>query len=147
MIFVLALGNPLRGDDGVGPVIARELVEALGDEAEVVESHEVLPEHAELLARAEAAVFLDASVAGQPGEVRAGVLVARAPRPAVLHALTPEELVGMARAAFGAAPPAILVTVAGKEFGFVEQLSPEVEAAVPEARARAVALLARLPRR
>jgi len=142
VIWVLALGNPLRGDDGVGARLAEALAEALAGEAiEVVESHEVMPEHAEALAAAEVGVVLDASVSGTAGDVRAARVAGHAPRPALLHALTPEELVGMA-AAQGRAPPTILVTVAGKDFGFAEALSPEVEAAVPEALAQAMALVA-----
>lgn len=147
MILVLALGDRLRGDDGVGLTLARGLANALaGERIDVVESQQVLPEHADLLAGADAAIFVDTSVAGVPGEIRAGFVVPHTPRPAILHALTPEEVVGMARAVHGRAPPAILVTVAGKEFGFAEPLSPEVEAALPEAQARALALLAQVPR-
>ncbi len=146
MIVLLALGNTLRADDGVGARLARALADALAEPVEVVESQELLHEHADRIAAADAVVFADTSVSGAPGEVRATLLSARSPRPAVLHALTPEELIGLARALHGRAPPAILVTVAGKEFGFAEALSPEVEAALPEARARVLALLAAIPR-
>jgi hydrogenase maturation protease len=130
--LAIALGNAVRADDGVGFVIARALA-AHDPAVEIVESMEALPEHAEVVARAERVVFLDASVEGAPGEVRAVPVAPRVPHAAILHALTPEEVLGIARASHGRAPPAVLVTVAGGDFSFAERLSPEVEAAIPEA--------------
>jgi hydrogenase maturation protease len=130
--LAIALGNAIRADDGVGFVIARALA-AHDPAVEVVESQEALPEHAEVVARADRVVFLDASVLGAPGEVRATPVSPRTPNAAILHALTPEEVLGLARLSHGRAPPAALVTVSGADFSFAEGLSPEVEAAVPEA--------------
>ena len=145
MILVIALGNAYRADDGVGLALARRLAEAAPAgaalELEIVEAHGVLPEHADAIATADAVLFLDASVRGQPGEIRAGPLVPRAPRPAVLHALTPEDVLGIAQALHGRVPPAAMITVAGRDFAFAEALSPEVEAALPEALRRALELL------
>ena len=136
-ILALALGTPLRGDDAAGSAIARGL-EALLPGLEVVEATELLPEHAEAAARVDGVLFLDASVSGTPGEVRVALVAPRPARAAVLHALLPEEILGLARALYGRAPPAALVTVAGKDFAFGDGLSAEVEAALPEARRCAV---------
>ncbi len=138
MILALALGTTLRGDDGAGAAIARGLAELLPG-LEVIEASELLPEHAEAVASADGVLFLDASVSGTPGEVRVEPVAPRAARAAVLHALLPEEIVGLARALYGRAPPAALVTVAGKDFAFGEALSPEVQAALPAARRLAAA--------
>ncbi len=135
-ILAFALGNTIRADDGAGIALARGL-DALVPGLEVIEAQELLPEHADRLAGAAGVLFLDASVAGIPGEVRAARLVPRPARNALLHALTPEEILGLARTLHGRAPPAGLVTVAGRDFAFGEALSPEVEAALPLARERA----------
>jgi hydrogenase maturation protease len=132
MKLAIALGNAIRADDGVGFVVARALA-AHDPSVEIVESQEALPEHADAVARAERVVFLDASVVGAPGEVRSAEVVPRPPRVAILHALTPEEVLGLAFASHGRAPPAALVTIAGRDFSFAEGLSPEVEASIPEA--------------
>jgi hydrogenase maturation protease len=137
MILALALGTPLRGDDAAGSAIARGL-EAHLPGLEVIEATELLPEHAEAVAGAEGVLFLDASASGAPGEVRSEPVAARTARAAVLHALLPEEILGLARALYGRTPPAALVTIAGKDFAFGEGLSAEVEAALPEARRLAV---------
>ena len=136
-ILALALGSALRGDDGVGSAIARGL-EPLLPGLEVVEALELLPEHAEAVALSDGVLFLDASVTGAPGEVRAERIAPRAARAAFLHALLPEEILGLARALHGRAPPASLVTIAGRDFSFGEGLSAEVEAALPEARRAAL---------
>lgn len=135
-ILAFALGNTTRADDGAGIALARGLEDVVPD-LEVIEAQELTPEHAEALAGAAGVLFLDASVAGTPGEVRSAQLVPRAARVAILHALMPEEILDLARTLHGRAPPAGLVTVAGREFAFGEGLSPEVEAALPSAREKA----------
>jgi len=140
-LVVFALGNPIRADDGAGLAVARGL-DALLPDLDIVEAHELLPEHAEVLAAARGVLFLDASVAGAPGDVRASRLVPRTAREAILHALLPEEILGLARMLHGRAPPAGLVTIAGREFSFGDTLSPEVEAALPLAREKARELAA-----
>lgn len=132
-IVAFALGNTIRADDGAGIALARGLG-ALVPGLEVIEVQELGPEHADVLDGASGVLFLDASVAGTPGEVRASRIVPRPAREAIMHALMPEEILGLARALHGHAPPAGLVTVAGREFAFGEGLSPEVEAALPRAR-------------
>lgn len=142
MILLLALGNGSRGDDGVGVALGRALSARLPPGAShVVEAIQLLPEHAEVAARAQAVIFLDATVTGAPGEAHAHQLHVRTPREALLHALTPEEILGLARSTFGKAPQGLLVTVAGKDFSFVERLSEEVQAAVPAAVEKALSWL------
>ncbi len=135
-IVAFALGNPLRGDDGAGRAIAAGLP-ALVPGLEVVETLELLPEHAEEVAAADGVLFLDAAAEGPPGEIRTGPVAARGARAALLHALLPAELLGLAQALHGRAPPAALVTIAGADFSYRESLSPEVAASLPRARARA----------
>ena len=143
MILLLALGNGSRGDDGVGVALGRALAARLPPgAAHVEEAIQLLPEHAEAAARAEAVVFLDATVTGAPGEAHAHHVHTRAAREALLHALTPEEILGLARSAYGKSPQGLLVTVAGKDFSFVERLSDEVQAAVPLAVEKALSWLA-----
>jgi len=143
VILLLALGNGSRGDDGVGVALGRALAARLpAGSAHVEEAIQLLPEHAEAAARADAVVFLDATVTGAPGEVHAHHVNARSAREALLHALTPEEVLGLARLAYGKAPQGLLVTVAGKDFSFVERLSEEVAAAVPAAVEKAMHWLA-----
>jgi len=138
-ILAFALGNSARADDGAGLALARGL-EAFVPGLEVIVAEELVPEHADALAGAASVLFLDASIVGAPGEVRAERLVPLTAPPAVIHALMPEEVLDLARRLHGRAPPAGLVTVAGRDFAFGEELSPEVVAALPLAREKARAL-------
>lgn len=139
-ILAFAMGNTVRADDGVGHAVAQGLTELMPG-LEVVEVQELLPEHAEQMADADGVLFLDASVSGAPGEVRARSIVPRPARAAVIHALTPEEVVGLARVLHGRAPPAGMVTVAGRDFAWGEALSSEAQAALPLARIKAKELV------
>ncbi len=103
-ILAFALGNVTRADDGAGIALARGLENVVRG-VEVIEAQELLPEHADALAGADGVLFLDASVAGAPGEVRAARLVSRAARVAILHALMPEEILDLARTLHGRATP------------------------------------------
>ncbi len=140
-ILAMALGTTLRGDDGVGLALAAGLDELVPG-LEVVEASELAADHAEAVAAADGVLFLDASISGTPGEVQSSRIGPRTARAAVIHALTPEEVLGLARAQYGRAPPAAVVTISGRDFAFGDPLSAEVEAALPAARERARELVA-----
>lgn len=139
--LVLGYGNTLRRDDGAGPEVARR-VAALGmPGVDVIEAHQLLPEHAETLSRVERAVFVDASVEeGIAGvEVRP---IAAADEPALApHASDPPALLGLARLLFERAPEAWLVTIPGFDLGIGEGLSPAAQRACAEAVERIRELL------
>ena len=138
--LVLAIGNPLRRDDGA----AAAAVDGLGDDrgVAVVVRHQLAPELADAVAAARMVAIVDARQGGAPGSIAWRELrAADAAPPALAHALSPEALLALAAALHGARPPAWLVTVAGADFSFGEGLSPPVERALPELRARVAALL------
>ncbi len=131
-ILIIGIGNTLRGDDGAGQHAAYLLAEALvGEAVDVVACHQLTLELSEPLARAASAVFIDAEIGGDAGEIRVRPLV---PAGAELftHGLTPEILLSAALALYGRAPEAWLYTICGEDFGYKEQLSPAVDAAVKE---------------
>lgn len=129
--LVVGYGNPLRGDDGLGWHAAAALAAdpRLAD-ADVLARHQLTPELAEDIANARLAVLIDASLGDTPGRVSIRE-VAPASGPSWSHHLRPEDVVGLARALFGAAPQVFLVTVAGARFGYGTQLSPAVSDSLP----------------
>ena len=135
--IVLACGNALRGDDGIGLFLAHQLYGAICDaETEIVCSHQWLPEQAEDLSRAQVAVFIDASAAIAPGEIRIQPISGknRKTAGATTHSITPERLMSLARELFGAAPErAYLVTVGGASFEHGSEFSAPVRKAIPAA--------------
>src|SRR3954471_12797688 len=104
-ILVIGYGNPLRGDDGVGCVVAEELAKRLCDptsKIEVVACHQLTPEMAEAVAETRAVIFIDASVELRPGEVKVSKIMPDQFSPAAfVHTMKPAALLATASELFG----------------------------------------------
>lgn len=129
-LLVIGYGNPLRGDDGAGPEAACR-VERLGlPGVIVIESHQLLPEHAEVLSRHQRAVFIDAHIDLAREEIEISP-VAPAANPQIgSHASDPASLLALAKALYGHAPEATLIAIPARDFDLHEGLSPLTERAV-----------------
>jgi hydrogenase maturation protease len=139
MNLLIGYGNTLRGDDGIGPVVARRLAARIDrEDVAIMALHQLTPELVEPISRARAVVFVDACHAESPGLVRCvpvslptdGDPGARAGG-AFTHNVTPAALLAGAKMLYGAAPCAVLVTVSGGSFDFGESFSPPVAGVVP----------------
>ena len=143
-LLVLAYGNPLRGDDGVAWHIAQELGKTLHDPStEIAIHHQLTPELAERVSRAEVVIFLDAVAGNLPGFISLESVDA-APSDTVTwtHVLTPASLLALSRALYRKAPArALLLTVGGGSFEFADDLSDPVRRAIPEAVRKIVELV------
>ena len=69
--LILACGNTLRGDDGVGLWLAEWAEQRFSDQAgvRVIADHQWTPELAEDVARAQSVLFIDCSLASPPGAI------------------------------------------------------------------------------
>ncbi|WP_349570982.1 hydrogenase maturation protease [Azotobacter salinestris] len=148
-ILLLALGNPERGDDGIGPAVAARLHGRLppgvalrlcsGDVLGLVEEWRDL----------QALVCVDASTPqGEPGRIRRLDLAAdelfQEFSLTSSHGFGLAEAVGLARA-LGTAPPRMVVyAVEGSRFTVGTSLSGPVAAALDEVAARIFDELVRL---
>ena len=130
-LLIIGYGNPLRGDDGIGPAAADRLRNFWGNQSiDIVSLHQLTPELAEPISMAERIVFIDAAVGPVAGsilerEIDPGEL----PRVFTHHA-TPAGLLAMARSLYGRAPHATFLTVTGAQFDLGAGLSQPAEAAV-----------------
>ncbi len=132
--LIIGIGNPLRGDDGFGWHVIEQLRDrALGDSADLLACHQLTPEVAVQVAHSERVIFIDAARGEPAGEVRVervdGVNRLEA---ALSHRLDPPALIRYAKALFGRAPEAVLVSVKGAAYEFSENLSEAAMSAVPE---------------
>jgi hydrogenase maturation protease len=131
MALVIAFGNPLREDDGVGWAVA-EALQARG-RVTVLAVHQLGPELAEAVSGARTVVFVDARCDAPPGAVLSERLSPAPPRQDLNHVLDPRALLLYSQLLYGCAPEAAMVSVAGARFGFGHHLSPAVRRALPEA--------------
>ncbi len=122
----------MRSDDGIGCKAAAAIEKELGSaEVRIIAAHQLVPEMAEPVARAGRVLFLDASHAGAPGEIRCERTHRdREFQPAALsHDLSPGALLELAARYFQADPPAWLFTITGCNFELGESFSEPVQAA------------------
>jgi hydrogenase maturation protease len=130
-VLIVGYGNPLRGDDGFGWHAAERLRETLQDpEIEILTVQQLTPELMEPVSRAGKVIFLDAAATGEPGRLLVTpVEPAASLTAAFTHFATPGGLLAGARALYGAAPGAVLVSVAGADFGLGGEISDPVRRA------------------
>jgi hydrogenase maturation protease len=122
-VLVLAVGNPSRGDDALGPALA-ERIEAAGlPGVEVLTDFQLQVEHALDLVGRERVIFIDAGTGtSSPFEFRR-----LEPCPRFLHtshALSPEAVLATYERVQGGPPPeSWLLCVRGEKFELGEGLS------------------------
>jgi len=130
--LIIAYGNPLRGDDGLGWHVARLLAGiAPGRNAEVITCHQLMPELAQQISEAPTVVFVDAASEGPPGRLDWRRAEPKDGPAAFAHHVSPESLLDMAKKLYGHNPQAFVVSVVGETFACGEELSPAVRAALP----------------
>ena len=136
-ILIIGYGNPLRGDDAIGPIAAERLREIVSDpEVEILALHQLTPELMEPISRAARVIFIDATAAGEPGVFEERPVTADPHTGHFTHHSTPGSLLAGARALFGHAPDATLCTVGGEDFSLGEHLTPRTEKALLQVLAR-----------
>lgn len=122
-VIVIGYGNELRGDDAIGPQVARFVATWGAPGVRALAAHQLTPELAADLAGARAAIFVDARCA-EDGDAAVDVRsVAPRARRTSGHAGDPGDLLALAEMAYGAAPRAWLVSVPAINFGYGEDLS------------------------
>jgi len=133
-LLILGYGDPLRGDDGVGWHAAHRLLERSAElNADVMSCHQLTPELAEAVSRAERVIFIDARVGPTPGTVEVIEVFAGAPALSTFsHHLDPATLVALAQGLYGRTPEAWILTVTGESFADTDQLSASVQSSLPE---------------
>jgi len=136
-ILVIAMGNPLRRDDGAGMVAARLLRRRMRGAQRVrfITCRQLTPELAEPIGQVAHVAFLDASIALSPGHISwLPVRAAWRATDALGHQPRIESLLAMARMLYAHEPDAMVGAIGAMDLGFGRGLSPPVQ--------RAAALLA-----
>jgi hydrogenase maturation protease len=131
-VLVLAIGNPLRSDDGLAWHAADELTPVVSSsEIEIKKVHQLTLELSEDVSRAALVIFVDATESGHPGVLNCAQVMASAGESASSHHLTPDALLQLAATLYHARPNGFLVSLTGKCFDHGESLSLEIREAIP----------------
>lgn len=140
-VLVFAIGNPSRGDDAVGPLIAERLIAAGWPGVEVLVDFQLQVEHALDLEGRERVIFVDACV-DTDDDVVERPLVADSGFAHTSHALAPSQVLETYRRVTGREPPpACLLGIRAERFELGEGLSSVAERASVRAWGRLAELV------
>ncbi len=125
-MLVLAVGNPSRGDDAIGPELAARLEAAALPGVEVISEFQLQVENALDLVGRERVIFVDAGT-GTPAPYELRRVTAAADFLHTSHAISPESVLATYERLHGApAPEAWVLCVRGESFELGAPLSGAV---------------------
>ena len=123
-LLVLAVGNPSRGDDALGPMLAQRLDDAGLPGVEILIEYQLQIEHALDLQERELVIFVDAGTGATPAPFELREPAACAEFLHTTHALSPEAVLATYERVVGPRPPrALVLCVRGESFELGEPLS------------------------
>lgn len=140
--WVLAYGNPQRGDDGIGPFVGEKLRRHFGNDATVGIC--TLPQLdmalLEEVQEADYLIFVDACKTGKrKRHLQWSVVEPELNGWAIeSHHLAPRTFLGLLQLLYERRPMAWMVAVPGYRFGLHERLSPEARLGAERAAAQIV---------
>ncbi len=135
--LILACGNTLRGDDGIGPWLAHWAKKrfSANPAVTIISRQQWTPELAEDIARAQAVLFVDSSAASEPGAIQLVPVAPAAGHPALAtHHVDAPQLLALAHELYGSWPRAVfLLTTGAGATNLGEEFSEPVKRALPAA--------------
>ena len=135
--LILACGNTLREDDGIGPFLAQWAEERwrADERVRVLCDHQWTPDMAHEIAAAETVIFIDCALDQAPGQIMLRELSSASLKPGlVTHHLGAAELLSVAQELYGKRPRrSCLLTIGAGSIELGEGLSPAVREALPDA--------------
>jgi hydrogenase maturation protease len=137
--LILACGNTLREDDGIGPHLAHWATEHWSSDPRirVISCQQWTPDLAVDIAAAHSVIFLDCSIDAAPGHVDLQpVQPAASQFTLATHHSSAPSLLALARDLYNATPhTALLLTIGAYSLELGDVLSGTVQAALPRATA------------
>ena len=133
--LIIGIGNPDRGDDAAGRLVAARLREQLPGEARVVESEGEATQLLACFAAADQVILVDAALSGAAPGTITRFAADEAPLPAArfgisTHGFGLAEAIELARTLGRLPRRCVVYAIEGRNFAPGDRLSPGVEAAV-----------------
>src|SRR6266567_6718731 len=114
--LILACGNTLRSDDGIGPWLADWAADHFASNAQVrtIIRQQWTPDLAEDIASANSVLFVDCSVESAPGQIHLTAVHPAQPNPGLAtHHTGAPELLALAHELYGTTPAISLLLTIG----------------------------------
>ncbi len=131
-LVIIAVGNPSRADDALGPILL-ERISAQWPHLTTVVDFQLQVEHALDLQAADQVLFIDAAM-GLEQPFRFSAITPQTDNALLSHALSPKAVLEVLQRITGqAAPPSFLLAVRGSEFELGQPLSEPATVALQAA--------------
>ena len=131
-ILIVAYGNPLRCDDGIGwhaaELLRRELTPSL---ARIICTHQLAPELAEAACHADIVIFVDAACDQEPGRIACSKIRPDPEAASFSHQLSPEQVIALCQQLYAHCPRCYTVSVVGEFFDHGDTLSATLANSLP----------------
>jgi hydrogenase maturation protease len=131
-VLVIGYGNPLRGDDGVGQVVARAILEWQVPNVKVLTLHQLTPELADDLAQIDTVYFVDACMDTTLEHPRVREISSNYTARSASHYSSPRDLITVAKRLYGCTARAYTIEVPAESFELSEGLSVKAQKGVRE---------------
>ena len=133
-VVIIGIGNTLRQDDGLGPIVVERLRSLLNDSrVELLSPPSLTPELAASIWKARRVIFVDASEVLAPGEIEhRSVECDERADISLVHFLTPEALLVWTGRLYGCVPLAEIWLMGVEQTGLSEELTPTVAGKLDE---------------
>jgi len=131
--LVIAYGNRLRGDDGVGPAAGDIVKSWQTPGVKVLIVQQLLPELIEEMKHAARVLFVDGAINVSNSAYIGSIVVPKKSRRSLGHHELPANLLALLRDLEGRAPEAWLLTISASSFEHGEQITPLAEKCLKEA--------------
>jgi len=124
-ILVIGYGNTLRGDDGVGYLVAETVAGWQVPTLRSLAVHQLLPELAEVMAEVDIVIFVDAIRIGDPTSAKIAIEPLSTEGDATIgtHRFSPQSLLSLSQQLYNANPVAYLLTIPAIDFTLGNPLS------------------------
>lgn len=130
--LIIGYGSTLRRDDGVGFMLAEQLMETMPED-EVIARQLLTPDLAEPVSKVDQVIFIDACAKTPAGEVGVRAICPKGENwGAFVHEMSPEVLLDCVKEIYGTLPQAWLITIGGEDFSIGEGLTDKVTSVCPQ---------------
>jgi hydrogenase maturation protease len=121
--LIIACGNPLRGDDAVGSVVAVFVESRQTPGVKVLAVHQLVPELIDEIRDVQRVLFIDAGTMTCDKEFDISVVEPKQSRRFFGHFETPANLLALLHELYGRAPEARLLAISAYSFGHGDELT------------------------